>query len=85
METEPKQLKLIKGELAEKDGSLKGRKEKKEKERANMWFVLVILVISVLTTIIFYFSGGLKTKDQGEAETVQERNGLFGEPKVYEF
>ncbi len=75
-EDEPKQLKLTN----RTEGGIKEKKEKKEKDpKGNKWVILTILVISVIVSLIFYFSG--KRPDKGNSN---QDNPLGGQ-KIYQF
>ncbi len=62
------------------------KREKKEKEpKANKWVVVLVLLVTVMVTLVFYFSGG-RTKQTSGSKTapLPQKNGLFG-PKIYQF
>lgn len=82
---EPKQLKLA--NRAEGEGA-KEKREKKEKEpKGNKGVILLILTITVVISLIFYFSG---RKRVNSTESLPDRGGAdqnapFGGQKVYQF
>lgn len=71
---EPKQLKLTNRSEGETAREKKGKKEKEPK--GNIWVVIIVILITVATSLIFYFSGGSKLR-------VDSPN--LGAPKVYQF
>ncbi len=78
---EAKQLKL-----APKDSfkaTQLGRQGKKE-EKANKWMVAIILLATVIVSLVFYFSGGVKKTLKPNSEPESKKGGIFG-PKIYEF
>ena len=80
MSDEPKQLKLT----PVPEGEFKPKKGKKEnEEKANKWVVVAILVVTVLVSLVFYFSGSGRPGKK-EEKTWPQKSGLFG-PKIYEF
>ncbi len=62
--SEPKQLKLA---------------VKKEKEpKANKWILLAILLLTVVASLIAYWTAGIKAQKSVP-------RGIFGQPKIIEF
>ena len=77
-EDEPKQLKLTPKDPPKATQS--GGQGKKEKDpKGNKWVILAILVISVVVSLVFYFSGRRPEK------TNSNQDNPLGGQKVYQF
>lgn len=78
---EPKQLKLTNRTEGEAG---KEKKEKKEKEpKGNIWVVIIVILITVAASLIFYFTGPVEPQIGGKEWTQQEDSP--GGSKVYQF
>lgn len=77
-EDEPKQLKLTPKDppTALQSG---GRGKKEKDPKGNKWVILTILVISVITSLVFYLSGKRPEK------TNLNQDQPLGGQKVYQF
>lgn len=74
---EPKQLKLTNRSEGEAAREKKGKKENEPK--GNRWVILLILAITIVISLIFYFGNG------GKFEKAEPTSTPVGGEKVYQF
>lgn len=83
---EPRQLKLVNrtGDEGKEDVSTGKRGKKEKQEKANKWILVVILLVSVIMSLIFYFSSNAPRRETVPTENNSQDNSIFA-PKVYQF